>query len=69
MLPLPKGLISSVRQAEKDELQTFLLYGRMTNHSADDEQPEPKKFKTEQVSVGIGSLLEELGGDESDEDN
>lgn len=69
MLPLPKGLIDSVKQAEKDELQNFLLYGRMGNHSADNQQPESKKFKIEQVAVGIGGLMEDLGGEESGEDD
>ncbi|KAI6190121.1 hypothetical protein M3Y97_00082700 [Aphelenchoides bicaudatus] len=67
MLPLPKGLIKSVEQAEKDELQSFIVYGRMANHS-ENEQPEAKKFKIEQVSIGIGGLLEDLGGEESDDE-
>jgi hypothetical protein len=69
MLPLPKGLIESVKQAERDELQNFLLYSRMGSHCNEDERPEPKKFKIEQVSVGINGLIEDLGGEESDEND
>jgi hypothetical protein len=68
MLPIPNRLVKAVKDAERDELQNFLLYAHMANRVNDaDEMPLKKRFKIEQVESSINGLIELEEDDDENE--
>jgi len=65
MLPVPNRLAKSVKYAEKDELQNFILYSRISSRS--DEPPTKKRFKIEQVAAEINGLIDVEDDDEEND--
>lgn len=66
MLPLPTNLVECVKQAEKDELQNFILYARMASRS-EDESPDVKKKRFKMEQVAVTGLMDELADESGDE--
>lgn len=66
MLPVPNRLSKYVKEAEKEELQNFLLYAKMSNRTDEEEPMAKKRFKIEQVAGGIDFY--DLNDDEDEND-